>query len=719
MSNINKINGFPAVEPNPCKVPEFLRVKPFANWVAEPKAGQPGKFNKAPRNPTSGIKVGANNPASFGTYEQAVAALDTGKYSGIGVLLTGDDNLTGVDIDDYKTTFEQLPQVKAWVSKARAAGAYCELSPSSNGLRLFMRGKLPGSGRKVGPLEIYDNARFLTVTGRAAKGSGRELIDGQSLIDEYLAMLPKEAEKLTPALLGRSAADPGQVDELTKRISDKHSQLWSGDWEGGATPAVGNLSSFGVISYPSPSEADFAMCGHIAREASRLGVADDALADTIMSVFERSGLYREEKHQQVENYAIPKIIAELVSQRGKVTKAGSVEATKLPQLSLVEGVVHFSNTLPPPRDFTITDLVLMAKACLLAGFGGVSKTQWLIQAAICIAIGLSFMGKKTIAGSVLMLLGEEDQAEISRRFNAVTKAMGLSAEQIELVRQRVRAFPMVGLDMRLTRVTGGSLESTGFSDEILLAATKLEAECGFPVRLIGLDHAGLIHGGEFNAREDVVQTMRQVNHIAQESGAAVLVLAHSPKAAAGAEKSTASAVAGSTAWVDHARAAMILRTMNDDEGKKYGIDTGLRNSFASLTVVKNNYGPTGDEFWLSRKTVDGYGVGALTHVELTVPAKIIGSNNTKLRAEIYQFIQENPYLTKNAVEGCAGAKDGRIRASKGKVQTELGIMLAEEILTFRQPTEAERVRMGIKGKTDGFLCATGNRSKTTKDPENA
>ena len=28
-----------------------------------------------------------------------------------------------------------------------------------------MRGKLPGTGRKSGSLEIYDNVRFLTVTG--------------------------------------------------------------------------------------------------------------------------------------------------------------------------------------------------------------------------------------------------------------------------------------------------------------------------------------------------------------------------------------------------------------------------------------------------------------------------------------------------------------------------------------------------------------------------
>ena len=305
-----------------------------------------------------------------------------------------------------------------------------------------------------------------------------------------------------------------------------------------------------------------------------------------------------------------------MTQQPLTTTPASLGSAHLPRLNSDDGRIQFSNEPPPQRDFTIGDIMLMAKACLLAGFGGVSKTQWLFHATVCIALGLPFMGKMTSAGAVLLLLGEEDLAEIARRFNAIAHMMKLTAGQRDLIQQRVRAFPMVGLDMRLTRIVGGSLEGSGFAAEILEAARQLEDACGLPVRLIGLDHAGLIHGGEFNAREDVVQTMRQVNHIAQESGAAVVVLAHSPKAAAGAEKSTASAVAGSTAWVDHARGALVLRTMNDDEGKRYGIPPDSRNTYVSLTVVKNNYGPTGGEFWLARESATAYGVGVLRHLQL-------------------------------------------------------------------------------------------------------
>ncbi len=316
---IHTHNGFPAVEPRINTIPEGLKSHPWAVWIAEPRNEQPGKYGKAPRNPVSGIKVGANDPRAFGTFDQAIYALSTGKYSGLGVLLTSADDLVGIDIDSFETTLAANPAVKAWVTKCRKAGGYCELSPSGKGLRLFMRGKLPGKGRKNGSLEIYDDARFLTVTGKTAKGCSGQLIQGQALIDEFLTFLPEEQHTTNREIaIGSASADPAQVEQLVAIISEKHSQLWSGDWQGKAVTGEGNLANLGRVSYPSQSEADFAMCGHICREAIHVEVADDALADTTLQVFEQSGLYRPDKHRQIEEYAIPKIVAEVLAQRTMV-----------------------------------------------------------------------------------------------------------------------------------------------------------------------------------------------------------------------------------------------------------------------------------------------------------------------------------------------------------------------------------------------------------------
>lgn len=145
-------------------IPEHLLSLPWAVWAAELRAGTREKWNKAPRSPITGRMIGTDKPKLFGTFEQAKAAYATGRYTGVGVLLTG-NGIVGVDIDDFDATFKEKPAVKKWLATAIAAGAYCERSPSGKGLRLFMRGKLPGTGRKSGSLEIYDNVRFLTVTG--------------------------------------------------------------------------------------------------------------------------------------------------------------------------------------------------------------------------------------------------------------------------------------------------------------------------------------------------------------------------------------------------------------------------------------------------------------------------------------------------------------------------------------------------------------------------
>ena len=155
------------LKPNFDHIPDDLKQQPWAVWIAEPRSDKPGKYNKAPRSPVTGIKIGANQPHLFGSFEQAKAAYESGKYTGIGILLTG-NGIVGFDIDDYQNTFAKNPEVEVWVEKAisdQTNSAYAELSPSGTGLRLFVRGELPGKGRKSGSLEVYDNVRFLTITG--------------------------------------------------------------------------------------------------------------------------------------------------------------------------------------------------------------------------------------------------------------------------------------------------------------------------------------------------------------------------------------------------------------------------------------------------------------------------------------------------------------------------------------------------------------------------
>ena len=252
--------------------------------------------------------------------------------------------------------------------------------------------------------------------------------------------------------------------------------------------------------------------------------------------------------------------------------------------------------------------MLPGKSAVLGGLGGVSKTQLAIQLSIAIALGSPFMGKAVKSGGVMLILGEEDRPEIARRVNAVVRHDGLGAPQIQRIKENVLAFGLVGQDTRLTAITNmAALSETKFVKSIIDAANAMEN-----LRLTVLDHLALIHGGDFNAREDAALTMRVVNHIAQETGAAVLVLAHTPKSAIDSEQSDAAMIAGSTAFVDQARGAWVLATMREKEAKSFGFSNDERPQHASLAIVKNNYGPSGDVFWFQRTSFDG--VGLLEHV---------------------------------------------------------------------------------------------------------
>lgn len=162
------INHTIFLEPRFDEIPQLLKQLPWAVWVAEPRPGKTGKFNKAPRSPITGIKIGADKPELFGTYNQAKSLYQRGECTGVGLLLIN-NGIVGVDIDDYQQTVADMPGVATWLKKAINVGAYCEKSPSGMGIRLFYRGPKCVQGRKRNGLEIYSNLRFLTFTGHTVK----------------------------------------------------------------------------------------------------------------------------------------------------------------------------------------------------------------------------------------------------------------------------------------------------------------------------------------------------------------------------------------------------------------------------------------------------------------------------------------------------------------------------------------------------------------------
>lgn len=372
-------------------------------------------------------------------------------------------------------------------------------------------------------------------------------------------------------------------------------------------------------------------------------------------------------------------------------------------LSLDRGRISIPATPPPPRDYVWQGRMVAGHAYVLGGFGGVSKSQAALQLAASIAMGTSFGGIATPKGSALLIFGEDDGGEIARRIGAYAAQEKLPTSQRDDLEKNLRPFGLVGVDTRLTCTTNGYLDDTSFSKRIITAANTLALKASEPIRLIVLDHAGLFHGGDFNAREDVSLTMRIVNHIAQETGAAVLLLAHSPKGASNAETSDAAAIAGSTAFVDQTRGAFILATMRDNEAKELGIEKSDRQQYVSWTVVKNNYGKTGEVSWFQRTSPSGWEVGVLVPVNLQPPLKDINPN-AATSERIKQHIAAHPgQYSKTGLRDKCGGKTGPLKASKSDVAAAIEDLLSTGEIIMRDPTPAERKKYDLPQQTKVVL----------------
>lgn len=153
-----------ALEVNFAKVPTWMHDKKFCVWVAEPR--EDGKVTKAPRHPNGGWLLSVKDPDRWATFDQVKQAYISGKYDGIGVLMTRGSEIVGIDIDGWESLVAAHTDVFDTLEKFIQQGGYVERSPSGAGLRAFVTGHLVGSGQKSGGFEIYDDGRFLTVTGQ-------------------------------------------------------------------------------------------------------------------------------------------------------------------------------------------------------------------------------------------------------------------------------------------------------------------------------------------------------------------------------------------------------------------------------------------------------------------------------------------------------------------------------------------------------------------------
>lgn len=250
----------------------------LAQWVLYRKQRRTArngkeKWDKIPFQP-GGQMAKSNDPATWSSFEECVAAYMAGKYDGLMFTFGEYDPYAGFDADNCVKDGAIAPQALAW---ARRLDSYTEYSQSKKGIHAFVIGKLPPTGRKSSKhdVEVYDNVRFFAVTGDHVPGTPTAIEDRQAELEQLHAEIFPSKPQPHQTVAPEQPVDLDDQALLDKMFASKQGAKIRALW-------TGNTNGYG----DDDSAADQALCNYLAFWTGR----DAARMDKL---FRQSGLFRD------------------------------------------------------------------------------------------------------------------------------------------------------------------------------------------------------------------------------------------------------------------------------------------------------------------------------------------------------------------------------------------------------------------------------------------
>jgi putative DNA primase/helicase len=144
-------------------IPEELRRRPqWLVWKLEERDGKP---TKVPYIAGGVGRAKSTDLMTWRTFEEAVQALRTGRYNGVGFAFCSADPFVGVDLDNCRNS--ETGEIAEWAQKIIDSFndvVLLEASPSGCGVYLITRGVCK-EGVNTKAVEVYGQDRYFTVTG--------------------------------------------------------------------------------------------------------------------------------------------------------------------------------------------------------------------------------------------------------------------------------------------------------------------------------------------------------------------------------------------------------------------------------------------------------------------------------------------------------------------------------------------------------------------------
>ncbi len=252
---------------------ELRQLKQWVAWEYRTRSSSK-KPQKVPIDPHTWGDASTTDPSTWGTYDEAISAasLDENGFPRIGFVFTSEDEYCGIDFDNCidPETAEVEPGVAEIVE---LLDSYTEISPSGEGLKVWVRASKSGDRCRTGNIEIYDSGRFFTFTNRQYGEKGIE--SRQDELEELYSRLfgePKEEFQVESRDGQGYTGDDQQL--LLKMRNSGNYELFRRLYD------VGSCQGF-----KSQSEADMSLLGMLAYWTGRD-------AERMESLFVRSSLAR-------------------------------------------------------------------------------------------------------------------------------------------------------------------------------------------------------------------------------------------------------------------------------------------------------------------------------------------------------------------------------------------------------------------------------------------
>lgn len=280
-----------------------MELRELNQWVCWRYETVGGRITKVPYSPDGHHKANVHKPSTWGSFNDAVAHSMGPTMDGIGLMLTGADPYTAIDIDDKKdnpASPEQraiqrnILELFASYTERSVGGAWVdEEGNTRGGYHIIIKGKIPG-GRDRDHVGVYSTERYITFNGDVVRNAPIGYF--QEELNAMIARMPDNgcADELWDI---EGLLDDKEVHEMALRAANgaKYDALCK------CTSAVYDArgervahGSYADIGYESQSQADLALLSILAyytRDNSQ-----------VKRLFRYSGLGRRAKAMQDDVY---------------------------------------------------------------------------------------------------------------------------------------------------------------------------------------------------------------------------------------------------------------------------------------------------------------------------------------------------------------------------------------------------------------------------------